>query len=303
VDVDLAIVIVTYNSRHVIEALLDSLPLAVGSLTSHVVVVDNDSTDGTAELVEQRGDCVVVRSTNDGYSAGINRGCAAARPARATLILNPDVRLVPGAAAVMFDCARTITDVSRNIGIVAPQIRDEHGRLHRSLRREPTLLRALGLTRSNLPALSEYVGREREYLRSTNVDWALGAALLITAECRAAVGDWDESFFLYSEETDFCRRARAAGFVIRYEPTAVAVHIGAQSGVSDDIHSMQILNRVRDYTRRHGTVASWSYFGLAILNEAYRIPREQRHRHAVVALLRPGRRPRQLDCSHQLLPR
>jgi N-acetylglucosaminyl-diphospho-decaprenol L-rhamnosyltransferase len=297
VDVDLAIVIVTYNSRHVIEALLDSLPAALGSLTSHVVVVDNNSADGTADMIERRGDCTVVRAANDGYSAGINRGCATARPARATLVLNPDVRLVPGAAAVMFDSARD------DVGIVAPQIRDEDGRLHRSLRREPTLLRALGLTRTNLSALSEYVGRDREYLRPTTVDWALGAALLITAECSAAVGAWDETFFLYSEETDFCRRARAAGFSVRYEPAAIAVHIGAQSGVSDDIHSMQILNRVRDYTRRHGAVASWSYFGLAILNEMYRMPRERRHRHAVAALLRPGLRPAQLDCSRQLLPR
>jgi N-acetylglucosaminyl-diphospho-decaprenol L-rhamnosyltransferase len=297
VDVDLAIVIVTYNSRHVIEALLDSLPAAVGSLTSHVVVVDNGSTDGTAELIDQRGDCTLVRAPNDGYSAGINRGCAVAQPARATLVLNPDVRLVPGAAAVMFESARD------GVGIVAPQIRDEHGRLHRSLRREPTLLRALGLTRTNLSALSEYVGREGEYLRATTVDWALGAALLVTAECIATVGDWDESFFLYSEETDFCRRARVAGFDIRYEPAAVAVHIGAQSGVSDEIHSMQILNRVRDYTRRHHAVAGWAYFGLAILNEAYRMPRERRHRRAVATLLRPSLRPPQLDCSHRMLPR
>ncbi len=297
-DVDLAIVIVTFNSRHVIEALLDSLPAAVGALTCDVVVVDNDSTDGTAELVEQRTHCTVVRSSNEGYSGGINRGIAAARSARAILVLNPDVRLAADAAVRMYD--QTIVD---SVGIVAPQIRDDDGHLHRSLRREPTLLRALGLTRTNIPALSEYVGLERDYLQAGEVDWALGAALLITAACLEAVGPWDESFFLYSEETDYCRRARNAGFSVRYEPRAVASHLGAQSGVSDQIHTMQILNRVRDYTRRHRAPASWSYFVLAILNETFRIPRERRHRAAVAALLRPGRRPEQLSGMQHLLPR
>ena len=294
--VDLAIVIVTYNSAHVIEDLLDSLPAAVGSLTSDVVVVDNGSSDSTTDVVAQRDDCTLIESTNRGYAAGINTGVAAAQSARATLVLNPDVRLLPQAAAIMLSVA------DGGCGIVAPQVRGDDGRLHLSLRREPTILRELGLTRSRIPALSEYVSRSSDYLAPASVDWALGAVLLVTRECADAIGEWDESFFLYSEETDLCARARDAGFEVRYEPTAVAVHIGAQSGADERTYSMQIVNRVRYYSRRHSRLASWTYYALATFNEVRRIPGGHQHGYTVKTLLRPRLRPTELDCGDSLLP-
>jgi len=92
---DLAVVIVTYNSAREIGDLLDSLPGALDGCTAEVVVVDNGSTDGTADLVAARDDCQVVRSANVGYAGGINRGVREAGPASAILVLNPDVRLTP----------------------------------------------------------------------------------------------------------------------------------------------------------------------------------------------------------------
>src|ERR1035438_1243678 len=85
---DLAVVIVTYNSSHDIGDLLDSLPAALDGLTADVVVVDNGSADGTADLVAARGDSRVVRSANVGYAGGINRGVREAAPADAILILD-----------------------------------------------------------------------------------------------------------------------------------------------------------------------------------------------------------------------
>ncbi len=295
--VDLAIVVVTYNSAHVIDDLLDSLPAAVGALTVDVVVVDNGSSDDTPEVVGRRNDCTLIRSTNRGYSAGINTGVNAAQPARATLILNPDVRLLPDAAAIMLSVA------GKGVGIVAPQVRGDDGHLHLSLRREPTILRELGLTRTRLARFSEYVSQTDAYLTPGSFDWALGAVLLVTDECSEAIGGWDESFFLYSEETDLCARARDAGFTPRYEPSAVAVHIGAQSGVNERTYSMQAINRVRYYSRRHSSLASWSYFALSILNELRRTPVGPQHRHAMLTLLRPGLRPAELNCGGSLLPR
>src|SRR5690349_21526830 len=93
VHADLGVVIVTYNSAHVVENLLDSLPRALDGLTADVVVVDNGSSDGTVSLLEDRRDCRVVRSANLGYAGGINRGVKEAAPADAILILNPDVLL------------------------------------------------------------------------------------------------------------------------------------------------------------------------------------------------------------------
>ncbi len=296
---DIAVVIVTYNSAHVIGDLLDSLPEALDGLTANVVVVDNGSSDGTAELVAAMGGCRLVRSANVGYAAGINRGVREAAPAAAILVLNPDVRLHPGSLPPLLAVLR-----EPRVGIAAPQVLTPQGDLHLSLRREPTLPRALGLTKTRLAIFSEYVCDPSAYTRPCTVDWALGAALLMSRECYETLGGWDETYFLYSEETDLALRARDAGLLTRYEPRSVTVHIGGQSGRSHRTHAMQIVNRVRLYRRRHGALASWAYYWIVVANQMSRVPRGHGEaRHAVAALLRPALRPAELGCSGRRMPR
>ena len=296
---DVAVVIVTYNSAHVVGDLLDSLPKALDGLTADVVVVDNSSTDGTAELVAAIGTCRVVRSANVGYAGGINRGVREATPAQAILVLNPDVRLHPGSLPPLLAALR-----EPRVGIAAPRVLSSQGELQLSLRREPTLPRALGLTKTRLAVFSEYVYDPSAYARPCTVDWALGAALLMSRECYEALGGWDETYFLYSEETDLSLRARDAGLLTRYEPRSVVVHIGGQSGRSSRTYAMQIVNRVRLYRRRHGLLASWAYYWLMVANQMSKVPRGRRESwHAVVALLRPRRRPAELGCSGMRMPR
>jgi GT2 family glycosyltransferase len=295
---DIALVIITYNSAHVIGDLLDSIPDALGDLDADVVVVDNGSQDGTVELVVKRADCRVIRGTNVGYAGGINRGVAAAVPCAAVLVLNPDTRLtkgcVPALAAALQQPA---------IGIAAPRVTDPNGALEMSLRREPTLLRAIGLNALKVPLFAEYVGRRSEYDAPHLVDWALGAVLLVSRACFDAVGGFDETYFLYSEETDFCLRARDLGYATRYEPSAVAIHVGGQSGRNDDTHVMQIINRVRLYRRRHSLAAAWAYFAVTILSEASWVVRgNHQSRAAIRALLRPRLRPAALGCSTKVMP-
>src|SRR5690349_461361 len=186
VQADLAIIIVTYNSSHVIGDLLDSLPAALDGITADVVVVDNGSADGTADLTGARGDCRVVRSANVGYAGGINRGVREASPADAILVLNPDVRLKAGSVAPLLDALH-----QPGTGIVVPQLRSADGSLEPSLRREPTLLRALGLEKTGLAALSERVADAEEYTYPHRVDWAQGAVVLMSRACFDALNGWD----------------------------------------------------------------------------------------------------------------
>lgn len=161
----------------------------------------------------------------------------------------------------------------------------------------------MGLNRTGLPRLSEYVAPGPAYGAPGVVDWALGAVLLMSRDCFDALGGWDESYFLYSEETDFCLRARDAGFRTRYDPSSVVVHIGGQSGQNERTHAMQIVNRVRLYRRRHGTVASWGYFWVTVASElTWAVKAGRRSRFAVTALLRPSLRPVELGSSKHLLP-
>jgi GT2 family glycosyltransferase len=295
---DLDVVIVTYNSIHVIGDLLDSLPTALDPLICDVVVVDNGSQDGTAEFAEQYGGCRVVHSVNSGYAGGINRGVREAVSAEAILVLNPDVRLEKNSVPPLLEALR-----EPGVGIVVPQIRTPAGALERTLRRDPTLGRALGLNWTRLPSLSEYITDPADYSSARNVDWAQGAVVLMSRKCYNAVNGWDESFFLYSEETDFCLRARDLGFLTRYEPRAVAYHVGGASGQNARTHVMQIVNRVRMHRRRYGALSSWCYYWATIASAATWLMRGHRHSWpAIVALLLPSRRPVELGCGDKLMP-
>jgi GT2 family glycosyltransferase len=299
VPLDVAAVVVTYNSARHVDALLDSLPDALGHLTYSVVVVDNDSTDGTPELLARRADCDVVRASNDGYAAGINRAVHTSPEASTILILNPDATLDPDAVPRMLEVLRR----RRDAGIVAPRVREEDGSLSPTLRRGPTLARVGGLSFTRLPAFAERIEIRTEYENEHEVDWAVGAILLVDRRCFDVLGGLDESYFLYSEETDFSLRARDAGWFTVYTPSAGAMHVGGGSGESATTHTMQMLNRIRLYRRRAGDRRAWLYFGMTIVVELRRaVLGDRRSWTTVHALLRPSIRPPQLDASATLLP-
>ncbi len=225
-------------------------------------MVDNASVDDTCDVVARRADCRLLQAENLGYAAGINRGVSERPGASAYLVLNPDVRLAPGFARPALE-----TLDLPGTGIVAPKVIRADGSLDLSLRREPTLLRALGLTKLGHPLFAEHVTDPSDYDEPRVVDWALGAVLLVSGQCHRALGGWDESFFLYCEETDFCLRARDAGYLTRYDPRPQALHIGGQSGQDDRTHSLQIVNRVELFRRRHSAPAVLAYWFLGILSE------------------------------------
>ncbi|HEY9472419.1 MAG TPA: glycosyltransferase family 2 protein [Mycobacteriales bacterium] len=289
--------VVTHRSADVLPGLLDSLPQGLAGVPDwRLVVADNASTDGSVELVRRRVPEAVVIQTggNRGYAAGVN-ACAAADPrARALLLLNPDVRLRRGAVAAMLAEGAT-----PGTGIVVPRLVDVDGRLAHSLRRRPTIGRALGEAlfggrrAGRFAALSEVVTDPAAYTRPATCDWATGAVMLVTRGCLDAVGDWDESFFLYSEETDFALRAADAGFVLRLAPTAEAVHVGGEVHTSPRLWALLTANRVRLFARRTGPVRGAAFWSAVLVGEGLRAARGGRsattHRAALGMLLRQRR--------------
>ena len=165
---------------------------------------------------------------NAGYAAAINAAAATVRPDSDLLILNPDVRLLPGAARLLVD---RLTDSS--VGVAVPRILAEDGTTQWSLRREPSLMTAwtdaiLGGTLAARIGTGEMIGDPAIYERGGLIEWATGAVLAVAARARSVVGDWDESFFLYIEEVDYMRRVRECGFSVAYVPQAQVVHIGRE---------------------------------------------------------------------------
>lgn len=296
---EIAAVVVTYNSERHVVALLDSIPAAMGRLSYSVVVVDNGSTDGTPRLVEGRAGCTLVRSDNDGYAAGINRGIRSSPSADAILVLNPDAVLDAESVPTMLSVLKR-----PGTGIVAPRVREEAGALSPTLRRGPTMGRVGGLSFTGWPVFTERIEDSAEYETEHEVDWAVGAILLVDAGCFDALGGLDESFFLYSEETDFSLRAKDAGWATVYTPAAGGMHIGGGSGESAVTHTMKILNRVRLYHRRRGTSLAYVYFVLTVLTELRRaLLGHGKSWQTLRALVRPSKRPVALGTHDSLLPR
>lgn len=260
------------------------------------MVVDNASDDDSADQAEGSPlkPMVIRCAENLGYAGGINAGLTEVTPTRALLVLNADARPRERFLAELLRVIESPDDPPT--GMVAPRVVGLRGNLKYSLRRDPTLLRALGEAvmgghrAARYPSLGEQIRDPALYTDRRAADWATGAALLISAECLRAVGPWDESFFLYSEETDYAMRARDAGWALRYARDAVVEHPGGQMSKSPYLWSIVAVNRVRLYQRRHGRVAGAAYRGVVVLNEALRAPfGKATHRAALRALLRNSR--------------
>lgn len=274
VDRRTTVVVVTWNSADHIQDFLRAIPDAMHDCGRwDVVVVDNDSSDGTPELAREAGVDVTVVSTgrNAGYAAGINAGIDASPDCDGYLFLNADVRLTPSCVGELWRATEF-----PGCGIAVPRLVDENRHLQWSLRREPRVGRTLGEAllggrrAGRYSALGEVVTNADEYAGDHTVDWATGAACLVTADCVARVGRWDESFFLYSEETDYALRARDAGLVVRYASRAEAVHIGGEVHESSALYNVMTRNRVVLYRRRHRLVPSIAFWGATLLNEVLR---------------------------------
>jgi GT2 family glycosyltransferase len=288
-----AVIVVTYHSESLLPELIASLGPGLAPVPWHLVVADNASTDATVETVRRLAPAatVVELAGNRGYAAGINAAVAAAGPHTAVLVLNPDVRLGPGCLAPLLAALRV-----PGTGIAVPRLADGTGALIPTMRREPSVLRVLGdavlgATRAGrYRAIGEVVTDECAYAAPAITDWAEGSTLLISAQCWRACAPWDESFFLYSEETDFALRARDAGYATRFTPQARAVHLGGESRQSAGLWSLLALNRVRLYRRRHGLLAGIAFWAALLLRELSRAAIGRRpSRAAVRALLSPAR--------------
>jgi GT2 family glycosyltransferase len=292
-----AVVIVTFNSARVLEGCLYSLTSQSGVHLSAVVVADNASRDESVALAEAATDLpvhVVQLGRNAGYAAAINAGIAALdlRKLDAVFVMNPDCRLRP-------DTLHQLAQVLRQPGraIAVPRLLNPGGSLQPSLRRNPTVRGALaeavigGGLAGRVGALGELVMSPAEYDHPGQAVWATGAAMLLSAGAIRDLGPWDESFLLYSEETEYCLRAADQGWTLWYEPAAVVEHIGGESDTNPTLYALMVANKVRLFRRRRSVPAWFAYYAAVVLGEAIRAAAGRRtSRASLVTLLRPSRR-------------
>jgi N-acetylglucosaminyl-diphospho-decaprenol L-rhamnosyltransferase len=226
---DLSIVILNYNTREHLRTCLQALH-AEGStaVTSEVFVVDNASSDGSADMVAAEFPWVrLVRSPrNGGYAYGNNLALRLAT-GHAILLLNPDTLMPPGSLAAL----REALGRHPEAGIIGPKLMRPNGSMHLACRRSfPTpavaLYRMLGFSRL-FPRSKRFGRYNLTYIDADlaiEVDAVCGACMLVRREVIERVGLLDERFFMYGEDLDWCLRTREAGWTVRYEPSVVVQH-------------------------------------------------------------------------------
>jgi hypothetical protein len=226
---DLSIIIVSWNSRQDLERCLPSIPAATAGHSYEVVLVDNDSADNTLEYVRSvMPECVCHRNdVNRGFAAGNNQGISLAH-GRYCLLLNPDTVLKSGA------CDRLIEfmDLHATVSACGPALLNGDGSPQRTGVRFPSLwnlfVEALFLDR--LFPRTRLFGAHRELYADPAVprmvDYVQGSCLLVRRETVDRIGLLDESFFMYFEETDWCKRMNDSGGEVWYVPAARVVHLG-----------------------------------------------------------------------------
>lgn len=283
---DFSIIVVSYHSADDLPGLLASVDAAAAGAKWHVTIVNNAPDEPLAPLLADNDRVSVVEAAaNLGYSGGLNLGRAQASRSRWTVFLNPDLTLHPGSLQAL----GAALDAGEEAAV--PLVVDAHGHRQNSLRREPSLVAAIGDAlfgdswSSRPQALSETIRNPASYTHAHPVEWATGAALAIRTEVADAVGDWDDRrFFMYSEETDYARRIRERGGSIGFEPGAVVEHRAGGSGSSPELDALLEVNKMRYFRKWHGPVAS-GVFGLILVGRNLIRLHQPGARAAVRALL------------------
>lgn len=237
---DLGIVILNWNTKVLLKRCLDTVTASEGVFAFRVVVVDNASTDGSADMVRQQFPNVdlIVSEVNGGFSYGNNlglrllgfRGAGDAAPdaPRYALLLNPDTEVPPDALCNMVQ----FLDSRPDIGAAGPKLILEDGSLDKACRRSfPTPMVSLyqfsGLAKlfPNSPRFARYNMTFVDPDQEIEVDSVVGAYMQVRREVIAAVGLLDETFFMYGEDLDWAYRIKNAGWKIVYHPQVVVRHV------------------------------------------------------------------------------
>lgn len=249
---ELAVVVVSYNSREWLASCVSSVFAHAGGADVDVVVVDNDSSDGSPEFVEDFFSQVrVLRCENRGFAYGNNRGLLSV-DAPFVLLLNPDAEIVQGELHQLLEWMADRPEV----GLVGCRQIAFDGSLYPTIRRFPTLPRLLldALGAERVPLNASWRGERqldpRCYEREVSCDWVTGSFMLVRREALLAAGMMDERFFLYGEEVDLCHRIKHAGWEILHVPTMTIRHPWDREGFDARLEAQQAFAR-RQYMEKH----------------------------------------------------
>jgi len=223
----LSIILVNFNHSKYLVPCFSSIQNSLEGMGYEVVVVDNHSTDHSGSLIRnQRFKCQLIENPqNMGFARAVNIAFLKTK-GEYLLILNPDVQLRSGSVQKMID----FMEQNRKVGVTMPKLLNADGSLQYSVRTfynfwSLILRRTLmGKMAPQHPAIREHLMMDWDHNHACEVDWGLGAAMMIRRKALSGQKVFDERFFLYFEDVDLCFRMKKEGWKVMYLPEAVLVH-------------------------------------------------------------------------------
>lgn len=228
----LSIIIVSWNVYDYLAGCIDSILKNWSSLEYEIIIIDNASNDGTADLIKRNypGLILIKNEINQGFAYANNQGIRQAR-GRYLFFLNPDTIIESNAIEKML----AFLEQNKDVGAVGPRLLNEDLTIQHSVRTFPTfrdalyrhtILRYFGLFKNHYEKW-----RMKDFKSDclTDVDQLMGAAILAEKELVRKVGGFDERFFMYYEEVDLCYRIKKKGYRIVFFPDASIIHFGGKS--------------------------------------------------------------------------
>ena len=273
-DVDVTALVVNYNTHKLLEPCIESLRAGAGKLRLQIVIVDNASPDGSAEVLRNDfADCdLIFNDVNVGFGRANNQALALAR-GKYVLLLNTDAFVPPDGVA---DSVRFLEDHPK-CAIVGVRLVGRDGALQPSCRYFPTpwneFLGVSGLARF-FPGTKLVDDMAWDHAAPRECDWVPGCYYLVRKSVVDAVGLFDPRYFLYYEEIDHCRAVKSAGWQVMYDPAVTVVHIGGESARTDSeisakgrqIPALQIESGLLYFRKHHGRAGAWAAVALALLS-------------------------------------
>lgn len=251
---DVSVIIVSYNTFDLTKAAVNSVFASTNDLQVEVIVIDNNSPDKSADRLkacyEERSFQVTIieNRENRGFSAANNQGAAIAK-GKSLFFLNPDTLVHDRAINLLVDFIQTHKDA----GAVGPRVLNTDGTDQISVARFAT---AWTIVQHHLPVLSLLGAKKKADLltpaATTNVDVIKGCAIMIDRQVLEEIGGWDESYFMYSEETELCLALVSAGYTNYFVREAVITHHGGQSSMEYYAEQQVVQQRsALQFLRRH----------------------------------------------------
>ena len=233
---DLSLIIVSYKTKGLLKYCLKDIYQTAPSCSFEIIVVDNQSGDGTPEMIKKNFPKVkcLIPPKNIGFAAGNNLGLQVAR-GKYIVILNPDIVALPKALEAMI----FFLEKNPEVGLVGPQLINPDKSIQLSCARFPTIMTPLyrrtplGRLKYGQTALARYLMTDYDHQTPKEVPWLLGACLMAPKRVIAQVGLLDERFFLYFEDVDWCRRFWQKGYKVIYLPQSRLVHFHQRLSVND----------------------------------------------------------------------